>query len=95
MSSVSLRDKDNAKNLEELKIIDGLVINALKKSEENVTKEPILTKTHELTPLAQMAFADIFKKFSKDEKMTPVEFVNFYNAATSIFLTNAEFIKIQ
>jgi len=82
ISSNDPKDRDNGKTLEELKITDGEVIRASKRSEEFVARVSLL-KNKAFNDKAKAVFMEIFERFSKDGKMTPLECAAFTRVCLS------------
>ena len=80
------KEKDNGKTMEQIHILDGDTIKALKRTEEFVSRVDLL-KGKQLTEKAKGAFSEIFDRFSKDGHMTRMDLASF----TSICLCKRKF----
>ncbi len=88
------KDQDNGKTLEELKICDGDLARATKRSEEFVARTNLL-KNKAFTEKAKAVFSEVFERFSRDGKMTPTDCAAFTRVCLSDRYIDANDHQVQ
>ena len=68
-SDVEIKDKNNGKTLQEIKIIQNEILKVKMKNEENNSKIRVLFEDGKLTEKAKIMIEEIFNKYSTDGKM--------------------------
>jgi hypothetical protein len=71
-----VKDSDNGRILEELKVPDGEVIKVTKRTEEFIPRVN-LHKNKALTDKARSVFTEVYERFSKEGKMFPSNYAEF------------------
>eukprot|EP01022_Parablepharisma_sp_SALTPOND_P004330 TRINITY_DN120104_c0_g1_i1.p1 TRINITY_DN120104_c0_g1~~TRINITY_DN120104_c0_g1_i1.p1 ORF type:complete len:1287 (+),score=154.13 TRINITY_DN120104_c0_g1_i1:6286-10146(+) len=88
------KDRDNGKTLEDLKISDGDLIRAAKRSEEFVARANLI-KNKAFTEKAKIVFTEVFERFSKEGKMAPADCANFTRVCLSDRYIDANDHQVQ
>lgn len=71
-----VKDSDNGRTLEELKVPEGEVIKVTRRTEEFIPRVS-LVKDKALTDKARSVFTELFDRFSKHAKMLPANYAEF------------------